>query len=72
MSALTKFDLPAVTNVGDHGEMNYLLSFLEESIDKILSNETSVYEVKLDITLAKEQLSEQLPNLLNEHFKGTF
>lgn len=66
------FDLPAITNIGDHGEINYLLNFLEQSIDLIIANETSVAEVKLNIVLAKEHLDEVLPELLQEHFKGTF
>lgn len=68
----TGFDMPAITDLGTHGEMNYLLNFLEEAIDRIISNETSVAEVKLNIVLAQEQLAEQLPELLQEHFKGTF
>ena len=72
MKPLTAFNLPAVTNVGDHGEISYLLNFLEESIDKIISNETSVAEVKLNIKLAQDQLEEILPDLLSDHFNGTF
>ena len=72
MSTLKIFDLPEVTNIGDHGEINYLLSLLEEAIDRIIANETSVAEVKLNITLAKESLEEMLPELLNKHFKETF
>jgi hypothetical protein len=71
-SVLHTFNLPEVTNIGDHGEINYLLCFLEEAIDRIIANETSVAEMKLNITLAKDALQSILPDLLSAHFSKTF
>tara|TARA_R110000851_G_scaffold38098_1_gene97951 strand:+ start:2051 stop:2269 length:219 start_codon:yes stop_codon:yes gene_type:complete len=72
MSTLEPFDLPEPINIGDHGEISYLLSFLSDHIEKIATNKTSVQETRLNLRLAREHLDEIWPQLSQQHENNKF
>jgi hypothetical protein len=72
MSALKPFDLPEPVNIGDHGEISYLLAFLSEHIEKVANRETSIHETRLNLCLAKEHLAEVWSQLDQKHEDNKF
>lgn len=72
ISPLDAFNLPSPKGVGDHGEIGYLLAFLEDHIDKIYSGKTSLDETKLNLRLANEYLLDCWPQIIKQHEENKF
>lgn len=72
MKSLDEFGLPQPKSVLEHSEYVHLINWLDEFLTPIAKGETSMTTTLLNIDLAKEELQELLPDLLDKHFRNTF
>ena len=72
MRSLETFGLPQPQSVLEHVEYVYLINWLDEFLTPISKGEQTIAGTLLNIDLAKEELKEVLPGLLDKHYDKTF